>query len=146
MSDSNERAMDDFVKSFDRELRDLEGAEELYSDEIVVSDWMNPGHDLTGTGEQVTEFIAPILDSFPDVHFEVTDTMRSGDRLLVCGFFTGTMKKDYWGFPAHGRRVRWEARDLYRFKDGKIDRIWYANDTLTVARELGAAIDDKRLW
>jgi len=144
MSDENQKGMDRLIESFDQDLRgEREG---VYAEDVVVSDWMNPGKDLKGKGSQMSEFIAPILESFPDVHFEVTDTMRDGNRLLVCGFFNGTMEKDYWGFPAHGRRVRWEARDLYRFSDGKIDRIWYANDTLTVARELGADITDKRLW
>lgn len=141
-----DQGMDEFLFGLQREDRDLEVREAPLGDHITYVDWMLPGRTL-GRDEVLSELGAPIVESFPDVRFEVTDTMRDGDRLLVCGFFTGTMEKEYCGFPAHGRKVRWEARDIYGFgSDGKIDRISLANDTLTVARELGAKIDDPRLW
>jgi predicted ester cyclase len=146
MADEINRGMDEFLVSLERDDRDVEVREAPLADQVSYVDWMIP--DRTMTRDQVhSELSAPIIESFPDVRFEVANTMRDGDRLLVCGFFTGTMAKDYWGFPAHGRKVRWEARDIYGFApDGTIDRIWLANDTLTVARELGAKIDDPRLW
>lgn len=140
-------AMDRFLASFQQEERDLEGRARSLAQDVVVSDWMAPGEDLRSEGEATQAFYEPIVESFPDVQFEVTGSIRDGNKLLVTGFFTGTMEKDYWGFPAHGRKVRWEARDIYQFnQDGLIDRIWFANDTLTVARELGADMPDDRLW
>ena len=147
MTSEIERGMDAFLASLNQERRELARVGDYLADSIVVIDWMAPDKELRSREEAIREFYAPIRASFPDVRFEVRDSMRSGNRLLVIGFFTGTMENDYWGFPAHGKRVRWEARDVYHFNgDGKIEEIWFANDTLTVARELGARVDDERLW
>jgi steroid delta-isomerase-like uncharacterized protein len=141
---TNEEAMDLLLESFEPNKRPMRL--DILADDVVLVDVMLPGRPLVGKDEVAELFNAPIRDSFPDVHFIVTDTIRSEDRLVVFGDFTGTFAGDYVGFPAHGERVRWTARDVYTFRDGKIVHIDLINDTLTVARELGAKIDDPRLW
>jgi hypothetical protein len=141
---TNEKAMKLLLESFEPNKRPMRI--DLLDDDVVLVDVMLPGRPLRGKDEVAELFNAPIRDSFPDVQFIVTDTIIAGDRLVVFGDFTGTFAGDYIGFPAHGRRVRWTARDVYTFKDGKIVHIDLINDTLTVARELGATIEDPRLW
>ena len=48
--------------------------------------------------------------------------------------------------PATGEKIRWSFRDIYHFEDGKIVCVHYANDTLTVARQLGVFPDDGYPW
>jgi hypothetical protein len=141
---TNEEAMELLLESFEPGKRPMRL--DLLADDVELVDVMLPGRPLRGKDEVAELFSGPIEDCFPDVQFIVTDTIRSGDRLVVFGDFTGTLLGDYAGFPAHGKRVRWTARDVYTFKDAKIVHIDLINDTLTVARELGAKIDDTRLW
>jgi hypothetical protein len=142
---TNEAGMSGFVQAI-ADLSDADSIAEFLALDVVAEDWMAPGHTYEGKEAVLAETFAPLPESFPDVRFVVTREIRADDVLILCGFFEATFARDYWNFQATGRRVRWEARDIYRFRDGLIDRIWWANDTLTVARELGADIPDERLW
>jgi len=146
--DAVDKAMEHLLASWKSGDRSLESIEALLADDVVATDWLLPERELNKQ-DLMKEFYAPILESFPDVSFEVFDTMRDGNRLLVCGIFSGTLAGDHalydTDFAAHNKRVRWEARDIYRFRGDKIDRIWFANDTLAVAREMGAPVEDFRL-
>lgn len=139
----NDEAIERFVRSFD------EGPNvmiELLDDDVVAEDWMTPGKPFAGKEQLINEFFVPIMRAFPDVHFEMTDVIRGGDRVVVCGDFTGTFTDQYLGIPSHNERVRWAARDIYEFSGSKIVRILFANDTLTVARQLRALVDDAVPW
>src|SRR5262245_30026261 len=104
---TGDAAMDSFLATFDPGVEE-QAMLEFLADDVVVTDWMTPDEELRGKAQVLERFYAPIIESFPDVYFEVFDARRAGDALLVCGFFTGTFTCDYMGFPAHGRRVRWE--------------------------------------
>ncbi len=45
---------------------------------------------------------------------------------------------DLLGIQATGRRVRWDAVDVYRFVDGKIDEEWAADDMIAILQGVGA--------
>lgn len=149
---SNEAAIAAFLQSFEPGKR--EERRDLLANDIVVSDWMMPGIGLRGEEEVIEKFYAPIRVAFPDVYFELHDAIIGDDKVVIRGEFTGTFERDYTypvgerrvHFPAHGGRVHWKAHDIYQFKGGKIARIWFANDTLTVARQLGALPDDGKPW
>jgi hypothetical protein len=66
--------------------------------------------------------------------------------VVLLGSFNGVFVDDYFGFPAHGGPVRWTFHDAYFFADGELVRVRFGNDTLVVASELGARLDDQRLW
>lgn len=142
---SNDAAMSAFVEVV-ADLAEPNRIAAFLADDVVADDWMAPGHAYSGKDAVFAETFQPLPGSFPDVRFAVKTEIRSGDLLILCGFFEATFSHAYWGFEPTGQRVRWEARDIYRFRDGLIDHIWWANDTLTVARELGADVDDERLW
>lgn len=123
----------------------------LFADDLVVDDWMLPGERLVGRQDVERYFFDPIVESFEDYKFEVHETLVAGNALVVLGHFTGRFVRDYVqkgkrSIPAHGRPVRWTARDIYYFREGRIVRIQYANDTLTVARQLGVLPDNGDPW
>ncbi|WP_131732421.1 ester cyclase [Actinomadura formosensis] len=118
----------------------------LLSADVVMDDWMTPGTTLRGRDAVVDRILVPIAASFPDAHFVVHDVIAGGERAAVRGEFTATFAAPYLGLSAHGRRVRWTAHDLYQVAEDQVTRIWWGNDSLNVARELGALPKDGRPW
>jgi predicted ester cyclase len=56
-------------------------------------------------------------------------------RLVV----SATHEGDLLGIPATGRRVKWDAVDIYRVTDdGKISEEWASDDMAGFASQLGA--------
>jgi hypothetical protein len=47
--------------------------------------------------------------AFPDIHWDVRDTVVEGDRIATFSFWTGTHRGEFMGIPATGRSVRVEA-------------------------------------
>lgn len=125
---------------------------EYFSDDLLIDDWMEPGEHVAGKGDVVDVFFDTVIDAFDDYIFEVHETIVAGNTLVVMGHFTGIFVRDF--VPGRGakpippthKKVRWTARDVYHFDEGKIVRINYGNDTLTVARQLGAVADDGYPW
>jgi len=65
--------------------------------------------------------------------------IASDDLVVVRLIVTATHQGDLIGIPATGRRVQWNAVDIYRVTDdGKISEEWAADDMATFASQLGA--------
>lgn len=118
----------------------------LLSPDLAMDDWMTPGTTLRGRDTVVQEILTPIAIAFPDAEFTVQDMIVGGTRAAVRGQFSATFTEPYFGLSPHGRRMRWTAHDIYEVTDGRISRIWWGNDSLYVARELGALPHDGRPW
>ncbi|MEX2238561.1 MAG: nuclear transport factor 2 family protein [Dehalococcoidia bacterium] len=153
---SSDSVFDAFIRSFERDSE--ESPVGLLAPDLIVTDWMLPGVTLRGRDEVLAKFFAPLPASFPDVFFELEEAVFAGTSedgyVTARGDFTGTFVNDYRidtvpspiTIRAHGRPVRWTAHDIYRFKDGKIVEIWFGNDTLTVASQLGCIAEEDRPW
>ncbi len=58
-------------------------------------------------------------------------------RMTVTGTQTGVMM----GNPPTGRKFKFTAMDIFRFKDGKIVERWGNSDSLIIIRQLGLTVD-----
>lgn len=144
---TNERerlAMEEFLKTFEPGRRELRYS--FLADDIVATHWRWRDRELVGKKAVREQYLGPLAESFPSLHFKVLDAIFGEDKLVIRGEFNATFARDWIRIPAHGGRVRWNAHDIYQFKGGKIVRFWYGNDTLTVARQLGALPDDGKPW
>jgi predicted ester cyclase len=66
--------------------------------------------------------------------------VAEGDAVVVRLVVEGTHRGNLLGIPATGRRVRWDAVDIYRLSDGKIAEEWAADDTAAVLYQVGAFV------
>ncbi|MEX2238558.1 MAG: ester cyclase [Dehalococcoidia bacterium] len=123
-----------------------QGVVALLDDDVTASHWRWGRKELRGKQRLLDEYFAPLGRAFPDLVFEVIDFVEGTYKVAIRGEFQATFANEWLGLPPHGRRVSWRAHDIYEFRDGKIVRIWLGNDTLTVARQLGALPDDGRPW
>ena len=58
-------------------------------------------------------------------------------RMTVRGTQTGVMM----GHPPTGRKFKFTAMDMFRFKDGKVVERWGESDTAILIRQLGLELD-----
>lgn len=64
--------------------------------------------------------------------------VAEGDYVFVWGVVEGTRRSDFFGVPPTGRKIRFDAPDLYRIADGKIAEEWAGDDGLAILAGLGA--------
>ena len=89
--------------------------------------------------EDLTALLTAFLGALPDLVAEEQDVIASDDLVVVRLIVTATHKADLLGIPATGRRVQWNAIDIYRVTDdGKISEEWAADDMAAFASQLGA--------
>jgi predicted ester cyclase len=143
MSTNQREAMTAFLDTFARGKRGSRGA--FLAEDVVASHW-RWNEDLVGRETLLTKYYGPLLDAFPDVDFKILEAYMGDDFVVLRGEFNGTFTKEWAGLAPHGGPVRWRAHDIYKFRDGKVIRMWLANDTLNVARQLGALPDDGTPW
>ncbi len=119
---------------------------DFLAEDIVASHWRWGDRTLEGKEKFETQYHAPLLEAFPDVDFDVNESYIGENSVVLRGEFNGTFTKEWENVPPHGRPVHWRAHDIYLFKNGKVERMWLGNDTLNVARQIGALPDDGKPW
>jgi glyoxylase-like metal-dependent hydrolase (beta-lactamase superfamily II)/predicted ester cyclase len=91
----------------------------------------------------VREFIGGLLESFPDLHFEVVSTTTEDQRCAVqwrlSATFAGVSGKSirFNGVAPTGDRIELEGVDLLTVADGLIQANDAFSDTMAVPRQLG---------
>ena len=82
--------------------------------------------------------IGAIVAALPDLSNVEQDIIAERDIVSVRAVVEGTHKGDLLGIPASGKRVKWDAVDVYRIADGKIAEEWAADDLLAFVYGVGA--------
>ena len=88
-----------------------------------------------GTAEgldNVAALVSGFIAALPDLTATEKDIVAEGDTVAVRYVVEATHKGNLLGIPATGRRVRWEAVDVYRLSNGKIVEEWAADDMLAI--------------
>jgi predicted ester cyclase len=112
----------------------------------LVREYMTP--DIAWHGNTVGEIsgvdtLVAVLSGFigalPDIHAEEQDIIASGDLVALRQVVSATQTGDLLGIPNSGRRVQWNAVDIYRVtEDGKISEQWAFEDMAAIGSQLGA--------
>jgi steroid delta-isomerase-like uncharacterized protein len=88
-----------------------------------------------GTAEgvdNVAALVSAFIAALPDLTATEKDIVAEGDTVAVRYVVEATHQGNLLGIPATGRRVRWEAVDVYRVSNGKIAEEWAADDMLAI--------------
>ena len=94
-----------------------------------------------GTVEGVKNLVALLRDfigALPDLNAQEQDIVADGDTVALRFGVEATHKGELLGIAPTGRKVRWDAVDVYRFKDGKITEEWAADDLTAILYGVGA--------
>ena len=87
--------------------------------------------------DNVAAVVSGFIAALPDLAASEQSIVAEGDTVAVRYVVEATHQGDLLGIPATGRRVRWDAVDVYRVSNGKIAEEWAADDMLAVLIGLG---------
>ena len=85
----------------------------------------------------VTGLLSGFIGGLPDLVATEQDIVAEDDTVMIRMTIEATHLGPLLGIPATGRRVRWDAVDVYRFSNRKIVEEWAADDTTALLYQLG---------
>ena len=108
-------------------------------DEIISDDYNPEWIQLESTGpEQIKHEIKYIRTVFPDLKYEIIDSISTKDRVWVRYKGTGTQKGDAWGFEPTGKSVEFEGAAILCFNsEGLVIDRWGVFCSYEVFMDLG---------
>jgi predicted ester cyclase len=108
-------------------------------DEIVATDFVehDPQPGVPPTREGLKQTVQALKTAFPDLHYTIEDSLESGDKIVHRLTGTGTMKADYMGMPATGKRATWTEIHIGRVANGRLAEHWGLVDQLSLLVQLG---------
>lgn len=99
-------------------------------------------HDLAGALPEVSGTDGPVnlvqmvLRGIPDIHYEIVQIVAKNDRVVVHLRGTGTHRGEFLGVAGTGKRIEWNAINIYRFEDGKVIETWQLLDVWGLMRQM----------
>ncbi|WP_374947626.1 ester cyclase [Agreia sp.] len=98
---------------------------------------------LTFNGEVISrdDYTAEIkahLDAVDEFAWNLEDIVVEGDRVSVRLRDTGTPVKEWLGLQPTGSRVEFTEFGVYRFREGRVEQMWYLLDFQAIERQLAA--------
>jgi steroid delta-isomerase-like uncharacterized protein len=116
--------------------RDIDAIDELLTDDFVEHT-PAPGQSTDRQGAK--EFIALMLQAFPDLDFSIERQIAEGDTIASVGHMTGTHQGDFLGVPATGRKISVPVMDTGRVRGGRFSEHWGLVDVPQLMGQLGVS-------
>jgi predicted ester cyclase len=95
---------------------------------------------LLGTvegAENVREMLRAFIGALPDIHATEQDVVAAGETVTVRYVVEATHDGNLLGMAPTGRRLRWDAFDIYRLSDGMIVEEWAGDDLAAILYQVG---------
>lgn len=133
----NTRILLDFMESV-WNRGDAAAVDRFLADEYVIhSDPGDPWDGATLSREGFKERLAASRAPFPDLRFEISETIAAGDHVVIAWRMLGTQTQPMGAWPATGRIIDVHGMTIYYFRDGRITGHRQVVDRLTVVQQLG---------
>lgn len=133
--------MTDLHQFVERFVEFINSADPALARELVAADarFFVPGQPDPLLGpDGYLAIIGMMRGGFPDVQWQVEDSVAEGDTVAVRFAMTGTHNGVFMGVPATGRPIRVQAMNFYRLDGGKIVEEHGQPDMLGLMMQIGA--------
>src|SRR5256885_12996140 len=97
----------------------LDLAEEFFAPDYQHHDPANPDPRPDVGPQGVKDHLLSLRGAFPDLIFEVEDTIAEGDEIIMRWTARGTNTGEYFGMPATGKSIEITGMNTWRTRDGK---------------------------
>jgi steroid delta-isomerase-like uncharacterized protein len=107
--------------------------------ELVAKDFIeqNPPPGQGPGREGLRQFLAEMIEAFPDMRWGTEEAVAEGDRTAGWGFWSGTHRGTFMGVPPTGRTVSVEYWVMNHYRDGKVAESRIIMDTVGLMQQLG---------
>jgi predicted ester cyclase len=108
-------------------------------DELLATDFVDhtPQPGVPATREGLKQTLMGLRTAFPDLRYTIDDAITCGDQVVHRISVTGTMKGDFMGIPATGKRASWTEIHIGRGVNGRLTEHWGLVDQLGMLVQLG---------
>lgn len=134
--DFAEQVFEDVLNS-----HDLEAIPDYYADDCLF-------YGMTGPEaidrDEYAEFLSVYFEAFPDLSFEIDETLTQDDTVAVRWTSTGTHEGDLMDIPATGETVTVTGMSFIHIEDGKAVEVYSNQDMLRLLQQLDAIPDSPR--
>lgn len=133
----NRQTLDRFMQQVWNE-GDASAVDSFLADEYVIrSDPGDPWDGQTLSRDAFKHRLAVSRSPFPDLHFDIVETIADGDRVAIAWTMRGTQTGPLGDRPASGRAINVHGMTIYYFRAGRISGHRQIVDRIGVARQLG---------
>ena len=116
--------------------RDAERAREFFTSDIV---WHGGALGTVSGVDTIVPILTGFIGALSEIRAEEQDVVASDDRVAIRLVVSATHTGNLLGVPATGRRVQWDAVDIYRVtEDGKISEQWAFEDLAAILSQVDA--------
>ena len=133
--------LESILTKFIREIwneGDFRNLDSLVTDPYeILSDPGDPWNRKSIDHQTFRQRVAYTRNGFPDVHFDIRETIAEGERMAIRWVMSGTHTGDLPQLPATGKPFTIEGMTFYYFKDGKIRGHRQAFDQLGFLAQIG---------
>jgi predicted ester cyclase len=108
-------------------------------DELLAPNFVDysPQPGVAPTREGLKQSLTALKTAFPDVRYTIEDAIMCGDQIVHRLTATGTMKADFMGMRATGKRASWTEIHIGRGVNGRLTEHWAVVDQLGMLVQLG---------
>jgi predicted ester cyclase len=108
-------------------------------DEIYAPNYVEhtPQPGVPPTREGFKQTAMALKKAFPDLRYTIDDVVDGGDKIVHRLTASGTMKGDFAGMPATGKRATWTEIHIGRVANGRLVEHWGVIDQLSMLVQLG---------
>jgi predicted ester cyclase len=89
--------------------------------------------------------IGPLINAFPDIHWNIEEMIGEADKVIVRWKWTGTNTQPYLHFMVTNKTISNEAIAIYELRDGKVTSARVQTDRVGFLQEMGALPSDLAL-
>lgn len=125
-----ERIFNEFVNQGNEATFD-----ELVDANFIENEKLPPGFEHSKEG--VKQLFRAFRGGFPDLNFKIDELIAADDRVVARLTVTGTNKGQFMNMTATGKKVSYDAIDIFRLSNGKVIEHWGISDNLAMMTQLG---------
>jgi steroid delta-isomerase-like uncharacterized protein len=119
---------------------DIEALKEIYSQDFL---WHFAGGEAFALKDLIEDLTWEI-SVYPDRTFIPEDSISKGDKVVSRYVLRGTHAGEREGLPPTGKKIKMEGIFISRVEDGKIMETWEVADLLSIYKQLGYELKQKK--
>jgi steroid delta-isomerase-like uncharacterized protein len=89
-----------------------------------VPNYFDHGIATVRSIEAAIAILQSVHQSFPDIQVTIDDLIEENNKVTFRGRFTGTHLGEFQGFPPTGKRIEFEALEIFKLENQKITESW----------------------
>lgn len=90
----------------------------------MAADYFDNSPCAARTNQECVNILKGTEKTFTDMEVEILDLIEEDNKVAVRARFTATHSAEAYGIPATGKRITFEALEIFRMENGLIAESW----------------------